>query len=193
MAQKILITQGKFIIPFYYNPRYANKYTNELESSPTVTRSMVCKTHIPCLWGMRFCQLCFASSKSGGCLKNAYELINLNALKSSLLNKLHIFQCMCKIFCGEFQRVVLIFYIKCFTHKLKDMTFIQCWKFKSSWTYELVCIFETPPTYHLYSDCTCCMRQIICDQLYILQAMFIPKFTENLYISTLSDISRQLK
>ena len=30
-------------------------------------------------------------------LKNAYELVNLGAFKCSLLNELHIFQCMGKI------------------------------------------------------------------------------------------------
>ena len=36
--------------------------------------------------------------------KNAYKRINLGALKYSLLNKLHIFKCMGKIFCVEFQK-----------------------------------------------------------------------------------------
>ena len=55
--------------------------------------------------------------------KNAYELINLVALKSSLFTKLHIFQCMGKIFCAEFQRVTLI-HTKYFIHTLKDANFI---------------------------------------------------------------------
>ena len=37
--------------------------------------------------------------------KNAYELLNLRAIKISMLYKNHIFQCMGKIFCAEFQRV----------------------------------------------------------------------------------------
>ena len=36
--------------------------------------------------------------------KNTYELLNLRALKFSLVNKIYIFQCMGKIFCVEFQR-----------------------------------------------------------------------------------------
>ena len=36
-------------------------------------------------------------------LKNAYEFLNLRALKISMLNKNRIFQCMDKIFCVEFQ------------------------------------------------------------------------------------------
>ena len=41
----------------------------------------------------------------GGRFKNVYELLNLRALKISVLYKNHIFQCMGKIFCVEFQRV----------------------------------------------------------------------------------------
>ena len=45
------------------------------------------------------------SKTPGGRFKNAIELLNLRALKISMLNKSHIFQCMGKIFCVEFQRV----------------------------------------------------------------------------------------
>ena len=34
--------------------------------------------------------------------KNTYELLDLKALKYSYVNKIHIFQCMGKIFCVEF-------------------------------------------------------------------------------------------
>ena len=61
-----------------------------------------------------------------------HELVNLGAHKSSLLNKLHIFQCMGKIFCVEFQRVPLKSHTKYLTHAFKDTTFMKCWKFKSS-------------------------------------------------------------
>ena len=64
--------------------------------------------------------------------KNAYELLNLRALKISMLYKSHIFQCMGKIFCVEFQRVALKFHTKYHTHTLKDVDFIHRWKFKSS-------------------------------------------------------------
>ena len=37
-------------------------------------------------------------------MKKVYELVNLGGLKSPLLNKQHIFQCMDKIFCMELQR-----------------------------------------------------------------------------------------
>ena len=68
----------------------------------------------------------------GGRFKNTYELLNLRALKISKLHKNHIFQCMGKIFCVEFQRVPLKFHIKYLTHTLKDVDFIHIWKFKSS-------------------------------------------------------------
>ena len=76
------------------------------------------------------CMVCFVSS--GGRFKNTYELLNLRALKISKLHKNHIFQCMGKIFCVEFQRVPLKFHTKYLTHTLKDVDFIHIWKFKSS-------------------------------------------------------------
>ena len=59
------------------------------------------------------------------------ELLNLRAFKISVLYKSHIFQCMCKISCVEFQRVPLKFHTKYHTHTLKDVYFILEWKFKS--------------------------------------------------------------
>ena len=67
-----------------------------------------------------------------GHFKNAYELLNLRALKISPANKMHIFQWMGKIFCVEFQRVPLKFHTKYLTHTMKDAIFIQHWNFKSS-------------------------------------------------------------
>ena len=72
------------------------------------------------------------SNESGGRFKNAYELLNPRALKISMLYRNHIFQCMGKIFCVEFQRVPLKFHTKYLTHTLKDVDFIHRWKFKSS-------------------------------------------------------------
>ena len=68
----------------------------------------------------------------GGRFKKTYELLNLRALKISPVNKIHIFQCMGKIFCVEFQRYPLKFHTKYLTHTLKDTIFIQHWNFKSS-------------------------------------------------------------
>ena len=48
----------------------------------------------------------------GGSFKNAYELLNLRALKFSSVYKIHIFQCMGEIFCVKYQRVHLKFHTK---------------------------------------------------------------------------------
>ena len=57
-------------------------------------------------------------------LDNAYELLNLRALKISMLyKKNHIFQCMGKIFCVEFQRVPLKFHTIYLAHTLKNVDF----------------------------------------------------------------------
>ena len=77
-------------------------------------------------------QLFMGYLESGGRFKNVYELLNLRALKISMLFKNHIFQCMGKIFCVEFQRVPLKFHTKYLTHTLKDVDFIHRWTFKSS-------------------------------------------------------------
>ena len=89
------------------------------------------------LWMLKFeikrslkellCLMC-----TGGRFKNTYELLNQRALKFSYVNKIHIFQCMGKIFCVEFQRYPLKFHTKYLTHTLKDMIFMQFWNFKSS-------------------------------------------------------------
>ena len=78
------------------------------------------------------CHLVETKPLPGGRFKNTYELLNLRALKISKLHKNHIFQCMGKIFCVEFQRVPLKFHTKYLTHTLKDVDFIHIWKFKSS-------------------------------------------------------------
>ena len=71
-----------------------------------------------------------------GHFKNAHELLNLRALKILKLYKNHIFQCMGKIFCVEFQRVPLKFHTKYLTHTLKDEHFITgALRFKSSWVF----------------------------------------------------------
>ena len=80
-----------------------------------------------------------------GRFKNTYELVGLGARKFSLIDKLHIFQSMCKIFCMEFQREPLKFHTKYLTHTWKEMIFIQYWRFRCSQIYKLVNFFETPP------------------------------------------------
>ena len=78
------------------------------------------------------CCSCERQKCSGGRFKNAYELLNLRALTISMLYKNHIFQCMGKIFCVEFQRVPLKFHTKYLTHTMKNVNFIRRWKLKSS-------------------------------------------------------------
>ena len=67
-----------------------------------------------------------------GRFKNTYELLNLRAFKFLPVNKIHIFQCMGKVFCVEFQRYPLKFHTKYPSHTLKNMIFIQHGNFKSS-------------------------------------------------------------
>ena len=69
---------------------------------------------------------------SGGRFKNTYELLNLRALKFSILYKIIIIQCMSKIFCVEFQREPLKLHTKYLSHTLKNFIFIQNLNFKSS-------------------------------------------------------------
>ena len=57
--------------------------------------------------------------------KNVYELLNLGALNISMFYKNHVFQCMSKKFCVEFQRVPLKFHTKYLTHILKEVDFIK--------------------------------------------------------------------
>ena len=80
----------------------------------------------------------------GWCFKNIYKLVNLEALKSSPFNKLHIFQGMGKTFCMEFQRVPLRFRSEYLNHTGKEMIFMQFWKFKSSQIHKLIHVFEMP-------------------------------------------------
>ena len=61
--------------------------------------------------------------------KNTYQLLNLKALKISTVYKNHIFQCMVKIFCVEFQREPFKFHTKNLTHTLNEVHFIQRLRF----------------------------------------------------------------
>ena len=70
-------------------------------------------------------------------------LVNLGALKSSILNKVHIFQCIDEFFLCGISKGTLKFHTKYLAYTLKDMIFIQCWKFMSSQIHKIVCVFET--------------------------------------------------
>ena len=76
-----------------------------------------------------------STSSGGGRFKNTYELLNLRALKFSLVNKIHIFQCMGKMLYVEFQRYPLKFHTKYLTHTLKDMIFLRVLRFTSSYAF----------------------------------------------------------
>ena len=52
---------------------------------------------------------------------------------------------MSTIFCVEFQRVPLKFHTKYLTQTLKDVLFIDMWKFASFYIYELLSVFEMLP------------------------------------------------
>ena len=62
-------------------------------------------------WGVK--------TRGGGGFKNAFELLNVRALKFPLANEYHIFQCVGKIFRVEFQTIPLKFHTKYLTHTLK--------------------------------------------------------------------------
>ena len=91
---------------------------------------------------------------TGGRFKNTYELLNLRALQILMLYKSHIFQCMGKIFCVEFQRVPLKFHTKYLTHTLKDVDFtcenLRALRIKSSYVF-LNPPPPPPPPWHLYT------------------------------------------
>ena len=85
---------------------------------------------------------------SGGRFKNTYELLNLRALKFSPVNKIHIFQCMGKIFCVEFQRYPLKFTQNIFPIHWKiwflyNIEILRALRFKSSYVF-----LKCPPGLH---------------------------------------------
>ena len=75
-----------------------------------------------------------------GRFKNAHKLLNIRALKCSPVNKRHIFQCMRKILCVEFQTLPLKFHTKYLTHTLKDtiqynVQILRALRFKCSYAF----------------------------------------------------------
>ena len=82
-------------------------------------------------WGVCVC-VCGGGGGGGGGVKNVYELLHLRALKISILYENCISWCMGKIFGVEFQRFILQFHAKYFTHTFKGVHFIHRWKLKSS-------------------------------------------------------------
>ena len=86
---------------------------------------------------------------------NSYELLNLRAHTFSLVNKTYIFQCMGKIFCVEFQRYPLKFHIKCLTHTLKDVIFIQQWNVSALRIRSSYAFLKRPPDHMTKFEHSC--------------------------------------
>ena len=92
----------------------------------------------------------------GGGFKNTLELLNLRALKISPVNKIHIFQCLDKIFCVEFQRYPLKFHKNILPKHWKmwllyNIEILRAHRFKSSYVFlkcsqflYLQCTFDIP-------------------------------------------------
>ena len=142
---------GQYIITIYW-PRGQNIVGVKISSHrgigiPDTILSLIMEISIP---GKMVSILEQGRGGVGG-FKNTYELVNLWAHKFSLINKLHIFQCAGKILCVEFQRKPLKFHTKYLAHSLKETIFIQYRKFKSSQTYALLSVFETPPWSLVYN------------------------------------------
>ena len=68
----------------------------------------------------------------GGAFKNTYEHLNIIALKFSLVDKLHIFQCVVKILCVELQSTLWNSTQNILPIQWKILFFIQYWNSKSS-------------------------------------------------------------
>ena len=87
-------------------------------------------------------------SRGRGRFKNAIELLNLRALKISMLYKINIFQCMGNIFCVEFQSVPWNS-----TQNIIPIHWKMCTVFtgENLWALrfiELLSVSETPPPPH---------------------------------------------
>ena len=109
----------------------------------------LCMQMVQCLWSLDICTQ--SDVGSGGHFKNTYELLNLTALKFSPVNKIHIFQCMGKIFCVEFQRYPLQFHTKYLTHILKirflyNIEILRALRFKSSYSF-----LKCPPGHRTFT------------------------------------------
>ena len=75
------------------------------------------------------------TANQGAFLKNAYELLNLRALKFSVLNELHIFHCMSKIFSVRYQRMEFNTKYVAHTLKIEFLCNIQVVGFRCSDTF----------------------------------------------------------
>ena len=88
---------------------------------------------LPLLWWSSTCTCKFELWVPGGRFKNAYELLNLRALKFSPVNKMRIFQCMGKIFCVEIPHKISYPYIE--RYYLIWCSTFKSFRFKSSYAF----------------------------------------------------------
>ena len=126
---------------------------------------------------------------ANGGWNNSIDLTLLSAWFISLLNTLHTFQCIRKIFFAEFQLVPLKFHIKYLSHILKDAIFIQCWKFCVHIFKRITHMcFETPnhcvshlhASLHCYITIPCDTSQAMYMNIQIIQHIYnILSITEN--------------
>ena len=99
---------------------------------------------------------------------DTYELINLAAPKFSLVNKLHIFQCMGKLFYVELQK----FHTKYLTHTLKETIFFSIENLGALKFYELVNVFEMPHTPGVWET-----EPSLCSPVYFICAQYTHRTT----------------
>ena len=113
-------------------------------------------------------------------IEEHFEIIHkfLN-LKFSPCIKIHIFQCMGKIYCVEFQRVPLKFHTRYLTHTLKDMIFIQHWSFKSSWIKSSGWFLDVPQVTQMHPCTRSSLVELVACQL--LDTKSLPKPILNCY------------
>ena len=132
-------TRLNLISQIFYLPNFQNcaflqwaciEYRRKLCSNPLSQLVVLPALSRPS--GIGICQVLPRLLDHRGRFKNTYELLNLRAVKISILYKNYIFQCMGMIFCVEFQKVPLKFHTKYLTQTLKDVDFIHSRKFESS-------------------------------------------------------------
>ena len=116
------------------------------------------------------CKYSYMHQWTGGRFKKAYELLNLRALKFSPLNKIHIFECMGKIFCVEFQRYPLnstqnILPIHWKVRFLYNIEILRALRFKSSYAF-----LKGPPGPSLVQvmACACSMPSHYLNQCWLI-------------------------
>ena len=114
----------------------------------------LCRVHCWSHWSRKYTDHVFADlylmfiiiyfvNKRPGVIKKHSCALKSKSSWIVTCEKIHIFQCVGKISCVEFQRYPLKFRAKYLTHTLKNMIVKQHWNFKSSEMQELIRVFET--------------------------------------------------